>query len=389
MAPKCKAPKCANVKTKCQCPNAWTEFVSRNAADRKARGLKPATRQEHAAAYRAEKATGAFDPKPGMNNAPCKTDAVKLCAWNARRKIAGNKDVPAALLERRAEKIVGRAIAGRKTAVKTNMEKVRAFCKEKLKLPQAEVAGKTEDELFDIVTSELGLDKKHVKITGYIAFSGGGIIVLKGKHKETIDVAVKINPATLYDDDQYNDNMAFEKETYMHRLMYKKLPDRVPKHYGAFCKKKGDVLFNITIMELLNVDLHSVYKNNANDVRFVTNVARQLKDMIDRLRANKLVHGDMHLGNFGYKLVRGIPKLYLMDFGRSYGGVVSKVDIEYVWIDTITEWTKMNGGRQLLKALDAIKFPKGYIRSTDDWAELWETEAEEFWDRVTPVTIAC
>jgi hypothetical protein len=405
MAPKCKAPKCANVKAKCQCPNAWTEFVSRNAADRKARGLKPATRQEHAAAYRAQKAVGGFDPKPGMNNAPCKTDAVKLCAWNARRKIAGRKDLPAALLERRAEKIVGREIAGRKTAAKTDVEQVRAFCKDKLGLPQSEVAGKTEEELFEIVTRELGLDKKHVRITGFLG-SGYFGRVFKAKYNGS-DVAVK-----MIDVEAGSDNTGFDRETHMHRLMHKKLPVRVPKHYDAFCVKKRDVRFNITVMELLNIDLYSVYLKNEQDGKFVRHVARQLKDIVEQLRANKLVHNDLHPGNLGYKLHRGLPKLYLIDFGMSYGGVVSDVDIAFSWLSPYLG-VGMNGGDAILKAFNLIKFPGSFIvnetigvdRIVDPAIEYEELdhdydhdhifqhyadlESKKYWDKVSPAKIRC
>ena len=48
--------------------------------------------KEHSAAYKRLKADGAFAPKPGIDDAPCKVDAVKLCAWKVRRA-AGHKDV--------------------------------------------------------------------------------------------------------------------------------------------------------------------------------------------------------------------------------------------------------------------------------------------------------
>lgn len=403
MAPKCKAPKCANVKTKCQCPNAWTEFVSRNAADRKARGLKPATRQEHAVAYSAQKAAGAFDPEAGMNNAPCKTDAVKLCAWNARRKIAGRKDLPAALLERRAEKIVGRAIAGR--TVKKDVEQVRAFCKDKLGVSQ--VGGKTEVELFAVVTRELGLDKKNVRITGFLG-SGAFGRVFKAKYRDSEHVAVKI-----IDVEAASDNTGFDRETHMHRLMHKKLPLRVPKHHDAFCIKKRDVRFNITVMELLNINLNTVYLQNEDDGKFVRHVARQLKDIVEQLRANKLVHNDLHLDNLGYKLHRGLPQLYLIDFGMSYGGVVSEVDIAFSWLNPYFGMRGPNGGDAILRAFNIIKFPGSFIvnetvgvdrivgfsieydalehdyeqdYAVDYYADL---ESKKYWDKVHPAKLRC
>ena len=80
---KCKAPKCAIVSNTCACPNAWLEFLAKNSIEHKM------SVADHAKAYRKLKDSGAFKPKPGSDNGPCKTDTVKLCKWKLNRTMKG------------------------------------------------------------------------------------------------------------------------------------------------------------------------------------------------------------------------------------------------------------------------------------------------------------
>ena len=192
MPPRCKAPKCATVANKCACPNPWIEFLSKNAAN----GGK-ATMKEHSAAYKAAKASGAFVPKPGMDNGSCKVDAVKLCAWKVKRA-AGHKDLVTkehvkAFARNTVVKKVRREIFRLRPAaltaqeIKTELEKT-VYDHYKPMKPGATVA-----EMIKHVQDRLKLGERGIKLNKVIGY-GSTAIVYSGKYSHRAVIFGQVHP---------------------------------------------------------------------------------------------------------------------------------------------------------------------------------------------------
>lgn len=311
MPPRCKAPKCAEIKNKCACPNPWTEFLSKNAHKGKT------TMAEHSAAYKALKDSGAFVPKAGLNNGSCKSDPVKLCAWKLRRK-AAHKDLVAPVARRgkaRAERMIKRAMRSWKFS-RTRAEVIHGledvfgsagFDKDFIKDSE-----RTEKELLDLYVKEVGLDKHGIELDSILGSGFYGVAV-EGSYKGK-PAAMKF----LWHEEGGMHERLTDIEVHNHKLMCKAFPDMVPKLYKAFKLKRNDIYFDIIVMEKLDIELAELIRKHKNDVKFLRHVARQCKKIIMALREKKIVHGDLHHSNMGYKLVKGLPKLYIIDFSHVY-----------------------------------------------------------------------
>ena len=320
MPPRCKAPKCAEVANKCACPNPWVEFLAKNAQKGKT------TMAEHSAAYKKLKDSGAFALKPGMNNGPCKSDPVKLCAWKLRRK-AGHKDLVAPVLGRdkrrdkeRADRMIKRTMrtwkfSRSRASVIRGLENV--FSSAGLDDDVVSKGKLSEKELLDLFVKEMEFDKRGIQLDAILGSGFFGTVV-EGTYKGK-PAAVKF---VWMDKVGAMHQRQTDIEVHNHKLMCKALPDMVPKLYKAF-KLKGKLTkeglqkyVDIIVMEKLDVNLSDMIHKHKKDVKILRHVARQCKKIVMALRDNKIVHGDLHHGNMGYKMVKGLPKLYMIDFSH-------------------------------------------------------------------------
>ena len=363
MPPRCKAPKCAEVKNKCACPNPWVEFLAKNAHKGKT------TMAQHSAAYKVMKDSGAFSPKAGLNNGGCKSDPVKLCAWKLRRK-AGHKDLQAPvarLIKRRNDRLIRRAIKDFKFSrspsdVKECLQFL--FGTSGLDVDIVDETHTTEAEKLEFYADEFDeLGKRGIKLKKVLGRGERGCVV-EGTCKGKV-VAIKF----AYGRDEPH-HRPTEIEVHNHKLMYKALPDRVPKLLTAF-KVKGkkspggyewvedgdEPYFDVLVMEKIDYELDNLYRKHQNDVKFVRHIVRQLKELVGILQKMKIVHGDLHLGNMGYKLVRGVPKLFLVDFSTVCPMAPND---SYRYDDIANIWSTANDASyaSLKKMLEELDFPK-------------------------------
>jgi hypothetical protein len=371
MPPRCKAPKCAEVAGKCACPNPWTEFLSKNAHAGKT------SMKEHAAAYRALKATGAFEPKRGMNNAPCKSDAVKLCAWKLRRK-AGHKDLQApavALLKRRNERNDRAITHGFKAA--SEKDKIYGVARVIQRLfepgtPEAnasESASADERTGLNAIERKLKMQDQGIKLKTFLGDGYSGV-VFSGLHVGK-KVAVKV---TFPEGDDIDAEKWIASEVYAQRKAFKRMPSRVPELFKAY-KVGYDIMDDghlekyyvyVLVMELVEFELQRVLKTRHADERFMRHFARQYKALVLDMQKAKIVHQDFHFENVGYKMVSGVPKLYLLD----YEVVIFPDDpmdfnIGEAWQNARVNMRTASYANSLRAAMVATNFPemRGYLES--------------------------
>ena len=290
MPPRCKAPKCAEVANKCACPNPWVEFLSKNANAGKT------TMAQHSAAYKRLKDSGAFTPKAGLNNGPCKSDPVKLCAWKLRRK-AGHKDLQAPvakLRERRNDKIIARKIGEFTPAGTVNLEVELVGCVADIgyagyyKLTDA---GEFEPPVVEkhalkFIDEKLGLSKKGIPLRNYVGAGYYGNVFSawhydRGTKRNAVVKLIKGSTAA-----------DIEREVYNHKLMNNLMPDRTPKLYKAFQVAGGDeredggegpmVVYGL-VMEKIGIDFEAMLPTLKNDKKLLKHVARQLKALLSGL----------------------------------------------------------------------------------------------------------
>lgn len=370
MPPRCKAPKCAEVANKCACPNPWVEFLAKNAHKGKT------TMAQHSAAYKALKDSGAFEPRAGLNNGPCKSDPVKLCAWKLRRK-AGHKDLqtPAArLIKRRNDRLILGAIKDFKFSrspsdVNKGLEFL--FGTSGLDTDIVDEKHTTEAEKLEFYADEFELDKRGIKLKQVLGRGERGCVV-EGTYKGKA-VAIKF----AYGRDQPH-HKPTEIEVHNHKLMYKALSDRVPKLLTAF-KLKGkrapnewewieegeEPYFDVLVMEKIDYELDNLYLEKRNDAKFVRHIVKQLKEVVGILQNKRIVHGDLHLGNMGYKLVHGVPKLFLVDFSSV---CPMAPEDSYKYHDIANIWRVVSDAgyasiKKMMEALDFPKAPAGFVDS--------------------------
>ena len=337
MPPKCKAPKCAVVSNKCACPNPWVEFLSKNAHKTKM------SIADHAKAYRKLKDSGAFKPKPGTNNGPCKTDTVKLCAWKLRRK-AGHKDLQENMMyfkNRKADKALASRISDFAPAnSKDSLGK--AFSRTALRLGYKDMCmvGKfNKKQMTDYVESKLNLKSRGIRL---VTFLGGGaygsvfsaVYDDKGTKRK---VAVKIIGGLFTNDDAVmtDSSNKVENEVHNHRMAYKLMPEHIPKLYKAFKVRggefypdaydrdvviKGGVDVNILVMEQVGVTWVQLIDKHINDKKVMIPLIKALDEVCKKLDSNRLVLEDAHSSNLAVKIVKGKPRVYILDLEYVYIG---------------------------------------------------------------------
>jgi RIO1 family len=364
MPPRCKAPKCAEVKNKCACPNPWIEFLAKNASDGKA------TMAEHSAAYKRLKDSGAFKPKAGLNNGGCKSDPVKLCAWKHVRKPV------ARMIKSRNDRLIRREIKDFKFSrspadVKKCLEFL--FGTSGLDTDIVDDDRVTEAEKLEFYADEFELGKRGIKLKQVLGRGVGGCVVEGTYNGKVVAIKFAYGNVGLHNRDT-------DIEVHNHKLMSKALPNMVPKLLTAF-KMKGkkapeewqwiqegaQPYFDVLVMEKIDYEFDKLYLKNKDDSKFVRQAAKQLKEMIMALRKKKIVHGDLHLSNMGYKLVRGVPKLFLIDFAA-----VRPMEPDETYEDICNVWWKVGEDashaplKKMLEAIDFPKAPEGFVSPGDE-----------------------
>lgn len=177
------------------------------------------------------------------------------------------------------------------------------------------------------------------------------------------------------------DEDEFDREVYMQRIGYKLLPDHVPRPLDAYTVTFGGRRVGVIVMRRVDGILYDLLAARERDVAFMRQVARQLHRMLKRLARARFVHGDMHVCNLGYVMARGGPKLYLLDFGRSYvvdaaSAAREVVDIDAFWIwrgslhdylpDSFNRALRMTGfpgSSYIWQAVGTDKPAKGKVRA--------------------------
>jgi predicted Ser/Thr protein kinase len=338
----CAVPKCHKTKLRCQCPNPWIEFLSKNAK------LGHLSIKEHAAAYHAAVNAGQFNPKDGLNNGPCKSDPVKLCAWMVRRKNNG-KDMHTTIVDsqrRRARRIITdemkHAEATEDLPTKPYVDVLVGRFMKKLTGPHGD---HNSESVIPFFVKNLKLSARNTNITKVIGVGAKGI-VFSGKLNNK-DVAVKV--FRVEHSDQY------DHEVSMHQKMSAQFPDRVPKLLEHFKGKIGTHTMGVIVMERITAVLQDVIKTHQDDPAFLRQIAHQLKDLVNDLKAADVEHGDMHFSNLGFKQGKH-PKIFMIDFSDSSNSAINEMDAFTVWNASVIP-LQVKG---LNRALHAVGFPESF-----------------------------
>jgi hypothetical protein len=382
MPPRCKAPKCAEVANKCACPNPWVEFLSKNANAGKT------SMAQHSAAYKALKESGAFTPRAGLNNGGCKSDPVKLCAWKLRRK-AGHKDLVAPVARKgadRADRIIARKIGEFIPAGTLNLEAELAGCVAdigyagyyKLKENGDFEYPVVEKQALKFMDEKLGLSKKGIHLRSYIGsgFSGNVFAAWyydRGTKRSAVVKLIRSRPGIS--------PSIIEREVYNHKLMNSLMPDRSPKLYKAFQVMGGNddelkegpspVTVYGLVMEKIGIDFESMLSTFQTDKKLLKHVARQLKHICDELEKKKIVLDDTNVGNMGFKMVAGKPRMYLIDFEYMHIGTTQDVrqglwDSGREWGITDTMWKEI-GFEEMLGYIESLNGAQPSAASRRAW----------------------
>ena len=264
--PKCVAPKCANVKNRCQCPNPWVEYLSHAASERVTAGLSRLSLKEHVRGYRNAVKSGLFKPKSHRKPA-CKSDTTLLCDWRSKR---GHK------------KSITRA--------------------------RRAPANKTTPRVPMIDTWPLDLLTLQSKLL--YPFAEG---TLKADFK---GIPLVFKAVELSDDWDRRD---FMWQTQNHFEIYKRMPSMVPRLMDAYFLKSGKTLRGVHIMERVpGITLGKLLKRERNNPMMMTQVASHLRQLFDAMRRHHVWHGDPHIDNMIVNVVGNkVVNIFIIDFESS------------------------------------------------------------------------
>jgi predicted Ser/Thr protein kinase len=297
-------------------------------------------------AYAEAKARGEFTIKPGVPSPHlrCKNDTYKLCLWHLRRK-KGFKDLQVGLkeaMEARAKRLVRDHIQRQRQQepwTGRDGQQAKTYLLAKLGYP-----AKTD---FEQAT---GLRKEGVRVDRLLGKGAYGI-VFKGLMGRTA-CAVKF---VLMDKQSKRED--FEYEVYMQERMQRALPLHVPKVLASWLVCRHSQTIGVIVMERIEAGIRDLLPANHRP-SFMLHIARQLLNIVVKLKEAGLSHGDLHLGNIGYNLVGNMPRLMLMDFGRS-SAIPSDNDAFWVWwSSTSSDWTCGDiAALNLTRALCTVRLP--------------------------------
>lgn len=345
--PKPKPKKCAfptfvydRVQKQCVCPDPKREFFAHIRDQRAKRGKTPLSAQELEDLYAKAVDRGEFVP-PRELAAKCKPcggiDVYKLYAWRLRRLGKATQNVHGLVEVKHARAksaFVQRVGRNKQENVKENLvvrkpreHLLAALRKLRFHRPPP---GVSVQKILQSVGKSMGLGLGAMMNCLLMGYLGGGTHgqVFSGLRGENKECAVKI--ALLSTTAQ---TVAFAREVESQRHFCAVLgPRAVPAVHGAwFVKVKTPVPGDPTAYLLYSVLVMDQIAGTVEDVAFALKempraqaglIARALvKDVrriYEKLQRHKLVHGDLHLSNMGYRETpTGQPRVCLIDFGRS------------------------------------------------------------------------
>jgi hypothetical protein len=264
--PKCVAPKCANVKDRCQCPNPWVEYLSHVAAERVTAGLPRLSLKDHVRGYRSAVKSGLFKPQESRKPV-CKSDSMLLCDWRLKR----------------GHKSISRARHPPAHATTPHVPLIR-------KWP------------IDLLTLKSDLLHHFAQTTLKADYQG---------------VPLAFKCFTLEDD---HDRRSFMWQTQMHFELYKRMPSIVPRLMKAYFLKSGKKLTGVQIMERVpGVPLAQVLERAKNNPSMMTRLAEHLSNIFRQMQRHRVWHGDLHCDNIIVKLGADgrILHMFVIDFGET------------------------------------------------------------------------
>ncbi len=373
--PDCRAPKCHRIaaRNRCQCPNAWLEFRSRNANERKRLGLPRISNAQHVAEYNQAKADGAFVVPAALQatNAPCKTNVAKLCVWmnkrtkgfenappfratnyRSRKKRAADVEARTAYIQ--AVMRTRNVIQQDNTGYINNLAKLLAACKTGAFRPLfgTHSARLNQGNVLRALRIALKLRRIILRFTKVLGAGSYGTVleaVTADNRKRAIKLAV-LRTA--------EDVRLFEREyRVQHRLGAARNSFRSVRANETFrvvvrCQQSRQqpqqqdaVAFGMVEMDRIDgvLDTFLATERKRMNAKFgnaavgaqeraallrnyktvLMDVASQIRALVENMQAAGFVHGDLHFGNIGFVLVkRGNselrPRLKIIDFGRSF-----------------------------------------------------------------------
>lgn len=293
----CRPPKCQKRKTGCACPNAWIEFLSRTAANRRNQGLKPLSIRLMSLKYTQAKRDNEFARNP--QNTACKSDTKLLCRWNSERQ----KVRP--LAKEKADKLKliesGAGEATKSLVPDYPLDTENAVPPDVLKaVPQKDRWLPTVERLMPnfrlLGCVEKGLYCLEERVTK--------AKILVRTVKET---GLKNGPSRF---------LAFQMEA---RKRLKKGGIRVPRiHFYVKVENNGDWTY-LYGTDPAQGTLKSIWKSIREDTELQRKISKEFVRIQKALTNGHLVHGDLHAENIVYfKNTRNeIQGLGLIDFERT------------------------------------------------------------------------
>ena len=369
----CAPPKCDAVKNRCQCPNAWIKFLSRNARLNGSKSIK-----RHAVDYRRSRDAGAFAKtaaQQGLGDGACKTNTTKLCTWRHRRKQHNHCDLHQHTHLESARAIrAGKCFAHASTqphitntgelddARRRSTRAFCSFCADVLNKDPAVVNQENCEQSSHRIERNLGLDRRRVRVGRVIkpgkesavfcamlqneqGQQGKGVVVKVARLKTTRDIDL------------------FKREMKMQKRANQYLKRFSVNLVDGYIQKVGNLAFGVLISEQADGTIQEVMDGGGIDAVTASYVARRLKELVADLRAASIVHGDLHVGNVAFRIVNGKPRSVLIDFGRSIVRVddVRATDAFMVWASFTGMWPlneRETGYKQIMyDALIASNFP--------------------------------
>lgn len=307
----CKAPTCHPTRRGCQCPNPWIEFLSKNAREN-----GPASIGVHAAAYRNARDAGAFALNVNLpNNGRCRSDPYKLCAWLIRR-LRARGDFHADVLEaarRRLRRILRTELRANPSPQGSDTEMMRSFLRDHL-LPgrrASDIDRMSMAHMVEEVSVSSRLADRGVTLGRYLGSGTFGAAFSGTRNGAVCAIKVVVLRSA-------EERAEFNREVYVHDVAYQRLPNRVPRQLDVYTVAHGQMRLGIVIMQRVDGILMDILPRGSVNASSMRQIARQIKALMLRCARVRFLHGDLHVGNLGYKMVNGTPQLYMIDFGRSH-----------------------------------------------------------------------
>lgn len=359
--------------------------MSKTVHDRRRWNQPKLTRQQLSTAYRDAKDRGEFLPPGHLLNrvTPCKTDTFKLCAWRTKRKLPLVKDVDwrklkgnfaKSQLDKRVAAFVEQEENGPAVHT-TQLHNFRtAFTMLQWRAPPPTA---TLGDMRAELTRKLGRDDLTVQ-----RYLGGGVagVVFEVKRKEANGHATKgvVKIVLTRDAGEWTGFVReVDKQKRFARSLERDLETKtlhIPKVYDLW-RLPGNMQAAV-LMESIDGPLALFVRTYRDKPSFLLEIARQLKRTVASLRRKKLVHGDLHWSNIGYKLLpNGKVEVFIIDFGRSLGPLtqdqlanVDDIDRWCVWRSSCAAGT---ASAAFNKALHEVGFPGSKIMN--DFTNLGST----------------